>query len=114
MWSLPSVSRMMSWRQELRHALLVFQTSGQRATLEWLAGYALVRSRAPFAETKPHFEASAEAADAAHAQYELARIATKARSDRGARRSSRDAPLRARPGRHAARARGRAAPAPWD
>ncbi|MHB8641539.1 MAG: tetratricopeptide repeat protein [Gaiellaceae bacterium] len=43
-----------------------------RATLERLAGYAVVQSRAPLAQAKPHFDASLEAARAADAQYELA------------------------------------------
>jgi class 3 adenylate cyclase/tetratricopeptide (TPR) repeat protein len=46
--------------------------AGQRAAVERLAGYALVQSRAPFEEARSHFEASEAAADAAHAQYELA------------------------------------------
>ena len=57
---------------ELLRPLLADGAGGQRAAIERLAGYALVQSRAPFAEAKPHFEASAAAADAAHAQYELA------------------------------------------
>jgi class 3 adenylate cyclase/tetratricopeptide (TPR) repeat protein len=57
---------------ELLRPLLADGAGGQRATIERLAGYALVQSRAPFDEAKPHFEASAAAADAAHAQYELA------------------------------------------
>jgi hypothetical protein len=44
----------------------------QRAVLERLAGYAVVQSRAPFAKAKPHFDASAVAARAADAPYELA------------------------------------------
>jgi tetratricopeptide (TPR) repeat protein len=57
---------------ELLRPLLEDGSGGQRATLERLAGYALVQSRVPFEEAKPHFDASAEAAGEAHAQYELA------------------------------------------
>jgi class 3 adenylate cyclase/tetratricopeptide (TPR) repeat protein len=42
------------------------------ATLERLAGYAVIQSRAPFARAKPHFDASLEAAQAAKAPYEAA------------------------------------------
>jgi hypothetical protein len=57
---------------ELLRPLLENGAAGQRAAIERLAGYALVQSRAPFDEAKPHFEASVAAADAAHTQYELA------------------------------------------
>jgi class 3 adenylate cyclase/tetratricopeptide (TPR) repeat protein len=57
---------------ELLGPLLDNGAAGQRAAIERLAGYALVQSRAPFDQAKPHFDASVAAADAAHAQYELA------------------------------------------
>jgi class 3 adenylate cyclase/tetratricopeptide (TPR) repeat protein len=53
-------------------SLLENGAATQRAVLERLAGYAVVQSRAPFAKAKPHFDASAEAARAADAPYELA------------------------------------------
>jgi hypothetical protein len=57
---------------ELLGPLLADGSVGLRAMVERLAGYALVQSRAPFAEAKPHFDASVAAAEEAHAQYELA------------------------------------------
>ncbi len=56
----------------LLQPLLADGAAGQRAALERLAGYAVVQSRAPFTRAKPHFDASVEAASAAHTQYELA------------------------------------------
>jgi class 3 adenylate cyclase/tetratricopeptide (TPR) repeat protein len=53
-------------------AKLLEESAHHRATLERLAGYAVIQSRAPFAEAKPHFDASLEAARAADEQYELA------------------------------------------
>lgn len=46
--------------------------SPQRAVAERLAGYAVTQSRAGFAEARPHFERSLEAAEAAGAEYEVA------------------------------------------
>jgi class 3 adenylate cyclase/tetratricopeptide (TPR) repeat protein len=56
----------------LLRPLLADDAGGQRAAVERLVGYALVQSRAPFEEARTHFEASAAAADATRAQYELA------------------------------------------
>jgi tetratricopeptide (TPR) repeat protein len=53
-------------------SLLDNGAGSQLAVLERLAGYAIVQSRAPFARAKAHFDASAEAARAADAPYELA------------------------------------------
>jgi class 3 adenylate cyclase/tetratricopeptide (TPR) repeat protein len=52
--------------------LLAEDSSTHRSTLERLAGYAVIQSRAPFAKAKPHFDASLEAARAAEAPYEAA------------------------------------------
>jgi tetratricopeptide (TPR) repeat protein len=52
--------------------LLAVNGSSYRATLERLAGYAVLQSRAPFAKAKPHFDSSLEAARAAEAPYEAA------------------------------------------
>jgi predicted ATPase len=52
--------------------LLAADASTYIATLERLAGYAVIQSRAPFARAKPHFEASLDAAAGAEAPYEAA------------------------------------------
>ena len=52
--------------------LLSANVSTYVATLERLAGYAVIQGRAPFAKAKPHFDASLEAARAAEAPYEAA------------------------------------------
>jgi len=46
--------------------------SPQLAIAERLAGYAVMQSRAGFAEARPHFETSLEAARSANAEYEVA------------------------------------------
>lgn len=52
--------------------LLTANASIHVATLERLAGYAVIQGRAPFAKAKPHFDASLEAAHAAEVPYETA------------------------------------------
>jgi tetratricopeptide (TPR) repeat protein len=52
--------------------LLASDASTYIATLERLAGYAVIQSRAPFAKAKPHFDASLAAARGAETPYEEA------------------------------------------
>jgi class 3 adenylate cyclase/tetratricopeptide (TPR) repeat protein len=57
---------------ELLEPLLTNNSAALRSLLERLFGYAIVQSRAPLDDAKPHFDSSLEAARAAGADYEVA------------------------------------------